>query len=185
MQTTCIEFAVTVFDLRDADSTEFDAETPFPVIFKLRDLVNVEELGGTMRLGEWACGLEENSLVREIYGGAEVIGERHRHRFEFNPMFRRQLEEKGLRFSGVSPDGKFVEMVELPREQHPFFVGCQFHPEYKSKPLQPHPLFVSFVRAAHKNRLNTESSLHISASERNIKDEIDATERFAAVGEKY
>src|SRR3712207_7500271 len=102
-----------------------------------------------MRLGEWACQLKENSLVRDIYNGAEEIGERHRHRYEFNPEFRQKLEQHGLIFSGISPDGKFVEMIELPRETHPYFVACQFHPEYKSKPLNAHPLFVSFVRAAH------------------------------------
>ncbi|MDQ4121372.1 MAG: CTP synthase [Acidobacteriota bacterium] len=183
MQTACIEFARNVCDLKDADSTEFDANTPYPVIFKLRDLVNVEELGGTMRLGEWACRLAENSLAREIYNGAAEIGERHRHRFEFNPMFRRHLEEHGLRFSGISPDGKFVEMIELPREMHPFFVGCQFHPEYKSKPLAAHPLFVSFVRAAHQNRLKTESSVHISADSGWSETIEDLRERAAAVAE--
>jgi CTP synthase len=125
----------------------------------LRDLVGVEELGGTMRLGAWPCRLAPGSLVREIYGGAEEISERHRHRYEFNPAFQQRLERDGLVFSGVSPDGKFVEMIELPREVHPWFVGCQFHPEYKSKPLNAHPLFASFVRAANKNRLQSETSM--------------------------
>ncbi len=89
--------------------------------------------------------------------GAQTISERHRHRFEFNPEYREALEEKGLIFSGISPNKKFVEMVELPRDVHPFFVGCQFHPEYKSKPLAAHPLFVSFVEAAWQNRLNSEN----------------------------
>ncbi len=148
MQTACIEFARNVCGLRDADSTEFSSDTPFRIIFKLRDLVNTEEFGGTMRLGACVCQLKENSLVREIYHGATEIAERHRHRYEFNPEFRAVLEKEGLVFSGVSPDGKFVEMVELPREKHPFFVACQFHPEYKSKPLNAHPLYVSFVKAA-------------------------------------
>src|SRR5437764_13281711 len=104
MQTSCIEFARNVCGLRDADSTEFNEETPFPIIIKLRDLVNVEELGGTMRLGEWACELKEGSLARDTYNGAEKIGERHRHRYEFNPEFRKPLEREGLVFSGVSPD---------------------------------------------------------------------------------
>jgi CTP synthase len=160
MQTACIEFARNVCGLRDADSTEFTEETPFPIIIKLRDLVNVEELGGTMRLGEWACELKEDSLARDIYGGAEKIGERHRHRYEFNPEFRNVLEKEGMVFSGVSPDGKFVEMVELPRETHPFFIGCQFHPEYKSKPLAAHPLFNAFVKAAWENRLHSENLEH-------------------------
>jgi CTP synthase len=159
MQTACIEYARTVCGLKDADSTEFDLETPFPVIFKLRDLVDVEELGGTMRLGAWPCNLAPGSLASEIYGGAQDISERHRHRYEFNPEFRETLERSGLVFSGVSPDEKFVEIVELPRDVHPWFLGCQFHPEYKSKPLDAHPLFSSFVRAAHENRLQNETSM--------------------------
>ena len=159
MQTACIEFARNVCGLKDADSTEFDPDTPFPVIFKLRDLVDVEELGGTMRLGAWLCDLAPDSLVREVYGGAEQISERHRHRYEFNPDFRATLEQAGLIFSGVSPDGKFVEIIELPRDIHPWFLGCQFHPEYKSKPLDAHPLFASFVRAAYQNRLKNETSM--------------------------
>ncbi|MFN2405238.1 MAG: CTP synthase [Pyrinomonadaceae bacterium] len=159
MQTACLEFARNVCELKDADSTEFDADTPHPIIFKLRDLVNVEELGGTMRLGAWLCRLAPGSLVRHIYGGVEEISERHRHRYEFNPEYRQRLERDGLVFSGVSPDGKFVEMIELPREVHPWFVGCQFHPEYKSKPLNAHPLFASFVRAAYENRLQSETSM--------------------------
>jgi CTP synthase len=159
MQTACLEYARNVSELKDADSTEFDPETPHPIIFKLRDLVDVEELGGTMRLGAWLCRLAPDSLVRDIYGGAEEISERHRHRYEFNPEFRQRLERDGLVFSGVSPDGKFVEMIELPREVHPWFVGCQFHPEYKSQPLNAHPLFASFVRAAYENRLQSETSM--------------------------
>ncbi|MGI8835946.1 MAG: CTP synthase [Pyrinomonadaceae bacterium] len=158
MQTASIEYARNVCGLKDADSTEFDSETPYPVIFKLRDLIDVEELGGTMRLGAWPCNLSEHSLAREIYGRAE-ISERHRHRFEFNPEYRASLERAGLTFSGVSPDGKFVEIVELSREDHPWFLGCQFHPEYKSKPLSAHPLFASFVRAAYENRLHNETSM--------------------------
>ncbi len=180
MQTACIEFARNVCGLRDADSTEFNAETPFPIIFKLRDLVAVEELGGTMRLGSWACKLNENSLVREIYRGAEEIGERHRHRYEFNPEFRQILEKEGLVFSGISPDGKFVEMIELPSEMHPFFVACQFHPEYKSKPLDAHPLFVSFVKAAHENRLHSENLKDDVSSDK----QIEMPERAAVAGEE-
>ena len=159
MQTACIEYARNVCGLKDADSTEFDANTPYPVIFKLRDLVDVEELGGTMRFGAWPCQLATGSLAREIYAGEDVISERHRHRYEFNPEFRETLERAGLIISGVSPDGKFVEIAELPREVHPWFLGCQFHPEYKSKPLQAHPLFASFVRAAFENRMRNETPL--------------------------
>ena len=159
MQTACLEYARNVCELKDADSTEFDPDTPHPIIFKLRDLVGVEELGGTMRLGAWPCALAPGSLVRDIYHGADEISERHRHRYEFNPEYRERLEREGLVFSGVSPDGKFVEMIELPREVHPWFVGCQFHPEYKSKPLNAHPLFAAFVRAAYENRMQSEASM--------------------------
>ncbi|HEX6124338.1 MAG TPA: CTP synthase [Pyrinomonadaceae bacterium] len=169
MQTACIEFARDVCGLRDADSTEFNEETPFPIIFKLRDLVGVDELGGTMRLGDWKCGLKEGTLAREVYGGAEQIGERHRHRYEFNPEFRSVLEKEGLIFSGVSPDGKFVEMIELPRERHPYFIACQFHPEYKSKPLNAHPLFTAFVKAAWENRLHSENLEHDVRSDRGLE----------------
>jgi CTP synthase len=159
MQTACIEYARNVCELKDADSTEFDLETPHPSIFKLRDLVGVEELGGTMRLGAWPCRLAPGSLVQEVYNGTDEISERHRHRYEFNPEFRQQLEREGLVFSGVSPDGKFVEMIELSRDVHPWFIGCQFHPEYKSQPLNAHPLFASFVRAAYENLLHSETSM--------------------------
>ncbi|MGI8811838.1 MAG: CTP synthase [Pyrinomonadaceae bacterium] len=166
MQTACIEFARDVCGLRDADSTEFDEDTPFPVIFKLRDLIGVNELGGTMRLGEYPCGLLENSLARAVYNDASEIGERHRHRYEFNPEFRKVLEKEGMVFSGISPDGKFVEVIELPRESHPFFIACQFHPEYKSKPLDAHPLFTSFIKAAWENRVNSENLKHDVRSEK-------------------
>jgi len=175
MQTACIEYARNVCELKDADSTEFDLETPHPVIFKLRDLVDVEELGGTMRLGAWPCRLAPGSLVQEVYGGADEISERHRHRYEFNPEFRQRLEKEGLVFSGVSPDGKFVEMVELSRDIHPWFIGCQFHPEYKSQPLNAHPLFASFVRAAYENRLHSETSM-----EKNGEVDLVAHERLTA-----
>ena len=157
MQTAVIEYARSVCGLSGADSTEFDPDTPHPVIFKLRDLVDVEELGGTMRLGAWTCRLADGSLAREVYGGRAEVSERHRHRYEFNPEFREQLESAGLVFSGVSEDGRFVEMVELPRDAHPWFLGCQFHPEYKSKPLAPQPLFASFVQAAYRNRMRDEA----------------------------
>ncbi|MGQ0543036.1 MAG: CTP synthase [Blastocatellia bacterium] len=169
MQTACIEFARDVCGLRDADSTEFNEETPFPIIFKLRDLVDVEELGGTMRLGAWDCNLKENSLAKDIYQGIEQISERHRHRYEFNPEYRNVLEREGLVISGISPDGKFIEMIELPRETHPHFVACQFHPEYKSKPLDAHPLFRSFVKAAWENRLKSENLEHDVASDKQVE----------------
>jgi CTP synthase len=180
MQTACIEFARNVCGLKDADSTEFNSETPFPVIFKLRDLIDVEELGGTMRLGAWDCNLKEGTLAREIYGGAEQISERHRHRYEFNPEFIRILEEHGLIFSGIAPNKKFIEMIELSKETHPFFVACQFHPEYKSKPLKAHPLFVSFVKAAWQNRLNSENLKDDVTSDK----QIELPERAAVAGEE-
>ncbi|MFN2516073.1 MAG: CTP synthase [Pyrinomonadaceae bacterium] len=175
MQTACIEYARNVCGLKDADSTEFNSESPYPIIFKLRDLVDVEELGGTMRLGAWPCNLASGSLAGEIYG-TEEISERHRHRYEFNPEFREALQRAGLIFSGVSPDGKFVEIVELPRDEHPWFLGCQFHPEYKSKPLDAHPLFASFVRAAYENRLRSETSM-----DKNGETEILIPERASVV----
>ncbi|MBA3440410.1 MAG: CTP synthase [Pyrinomonadaceae bacterium] len=153
MQTAVIEYARSVCGLTGADSTEFDSAPTHPVIFKLRDLVGVEEMGGTMRLGAWPCKLKEGSLAREIYNGAEEISERHRHRYEFNPEYREELEQAGLIVSGESPDKRFVEIVELPRSVHPWFLGCQFHPEYKSKPLNAHPIFASFVRAAYEHRM--------------------------------
>jgi CTP synthase len=177
MQTACIEYARNVCGLKDADSTEFDPNTVYPVIFKLRELVGVEAMGGTMRLGAYPCRLAEKSLAREIYNGAAEISERHRHRYEFNPEFRETLERAGLVFSGISPDGKFVEMIELAREVHPWFLGCQFHPEYKSKPLSAHPLFASFVRAAHENRLRNETSVEKS------EVEILAHERAGVAGD--
>ena len=149
MQTAVIEFARNVCGLAGADSTEFEAGSPYPVIYKLRDLLGVEELGGTMRLGAYPCMLLAGSLAREAYG-ADQISERHRHRYEFNRAFEERLTSNGLRITGHSEDGKFVEICELP--QHPWFLGCQFHPEFKSKPMEPHPLFVSFIGAAYKHR---------------------------------
>ncbi len=176
MQTACIEYARIECGLKDAHSTEFNADTPYPVIFKLRDLVDVEELGGTMRLGAWPCKLAPDSLVREVYGGADEISERHRHRYEFNPEFREPLERSGLIFSGVSPDQKFVEIIELSRDVHPWFLGCQFHPEYKSKPLDAHPLFASFVRAAYENRLHNETAMDKNdAPELTIHERVSVT----------
>jgi CTP synthase len=155
MQCLTIEFARNVAALDGADSTEFDDDTPHPVIFKLRDLIGVEQMGGTMRLGAYPCRIEEGTLAAEVYG-APQISERHRHRYEFNPRYEDELGGHGLVFSGKSPDGKFIEIVELP--DHPWFLGCQFHPEFKSKPLDPHPLFVSFVKAAYEHRLRDEAS---------------------------
>jgi CTP synthase len=145
MQTACIEYARNVCGLVDANSSEFDPATPHRVIYKLRELRGVEELGGTMRLGAWPCKIEPGTLAHKIYGQTE-ISERHRHRYEFNREYEGTLTAAGLRISGSTPDGTYVEMIELP--DHPHFIGCQFHPEFKSKPLEPHPLFKAFIGAS-------------------------------------
>ena len=155
MQCATIEFARNVCGLEGADSTEFDDDTPHPVIFKLRDLIGVEAMGGTMRLGAYPCKVQPGSLAEKVYGAGQ-ISERHRHRYEFNPRYEDELGGHGLVFSGKSPDGKFIEIVEMP--DHPWFLGCQFHPEFKSKPLDPHPLFVSFIQAAYQHRVHDEAS---------------------------
>ncbi len=156
MQMAVIEFARNVVNLKGANSSEVNGKTKYPVIHIMaeqKEYLKKRQYGGTIRLGDWPCKLKEGSVIWKAYGGRdrnkkmEVIAERHRHRYEFNNLFRRQLEEKGLVISGESPDGKLVEAIELPREIHPFFVGTQFHPEYKSRPLDPHPLFVELVRA--------------------------------------
>jgi len=149
MQTAVIEYARNVCGLGLANSTEFDAAAPHLVIYKLRDLLGVEELGGTMRLGAYECLLAGGSFAREAYG-VDKISERHRHRYEFNRQFEETLTSRGLRITGRSEDGKFVEICEVPN--HPYFLGCQFHPEFKSKPLEPHPLFRSFIAASFKHR---------------------------------
>src|SRR5256885_8445617 len=148
MQTACIEFARNVVGLEEANSSEFDPATPHRVIYKLRELRGVEELGGTMRLGAWTCKIKPGTLAHKIYGKLE-ISERHRHRYEFNREYEEPMVASGLRISGSSPDGTYVEMVELP--DYPHFIGCQFHPEFKSKPLEPHPLFSTFVGAAYEH----------------------------------
>jgi CTP synthase len=150
MQTACIEFARNVCGLAEANSSEFDPSTPHRVIYKLRELRGVEELGGTMRLGAWTCKIEPGTLADKVYRQHE-ISERHRHRYEFNREYEETLTAGGLRISGSTPDGTYVEIVELP--DHPHFIGCQFHPEFKSKPLEPHPLFKTFIGAAYENGL--------------------------------
>jgi CTP synthase len=151
MQTMVIEFARNVCGLAGADSTEFNQNTPYRVIYKLRELKGVDELGGTMRLGAYPCRLAEGSWAEQAYGKTD-ISERHRHRYEFNREFQETLTHHGLRLTGQTPDGVYVEVCELPG--HPWYLGCQFHPEFKSKPLEPHPLFTSFLQAAldHRDR---------------------------------
>jgi CTP synthase len=133
--------------LAGANSSEFDHQSPHPVIDLMDDQRDVVDKGGTMRLGAYPAVLVPGSTVREAYG-AEVVYERHRHRYEFNPRYRRRLEEAGLVCSGTSPDDRLVEFVELSRAAHPFFVATQAHPEFKSRPNRPHPLFRELVRAA-------------------------------------
>jgi CTP synthase len=150
MQTMVIEFARNVCGISDANSTEFDPATPNRVIYKLRELKGVDELGGTMRLGAYQCKLAEGSFARAAYGTSE-ISERHRHRYEFNREFQEVLTSNGLRLTGETPDGVYVEICEL--ADHPWFLGCQFHPEFKSKPLEPHPLFQAFIGASLEHRM--------------------------------
>ncbi|MCU0284758.1 MAG: CTP synthase [Acidobacteria bacterium] len=146
MQIATIEYLRHIAGIEDAHSMEFaEKETENKVFLKLKELINIEEMGHNMRLGAFSCMLKKGTLCREIYR-AEEIFERHRHRYEFNPKFENLLEEKGMVISGKNVERNLVEMIELP--DHPWFIGCQFHPEFKSRPMQPHPLFVSFIRAA-------------------------------------
>lgn len=145
MQMSVIEYSRNVLGLKEANSTEMNESTPDPVINIMEEQKTVTEKGGTMRLGAWKCTLTEGSLAQRIYGKTEIM-ERHRHRYEYNGAYGQQLEKAGLKASGVNPDTGLVEVVEL--EGHPFFIGVQYHPEYKSTVANPHPLFVSFVKAA-------------------------------------
>ncbi len=192
MQTACIEFARNVCGLADANSSEFDPAAQHRIIYKLRELTGVEEMGGTMRLGAWTCILQPDSLAAKAYEGqhsqdlssrperearsGEIcvssdaqrnsgedaresshtieISERHRHRYEFNREYEALLTGAGLRITGTTPDATYVEIVEIPG--HPFFLGCQFHPEFKSKPLEPHPLFRAFIEASYGNRMKSQ-----------------------------
>lgn len=150
MQMSVIEYSRNVLGLAGANSTEF-GETPYPVIDIMEDQKNVTEKGGTMRLGLYPCKLAEDSKCRKIYG-EELIYERHRHRWEYNNAFRKQLTEGGLKIAGISPDERLVEIVEIP--EHPWFIGVQFHPEFKSRPNKPQKLFADFIRASVENREN-------------------------------
>src|SRR5712671_1374346 len=151
MQCATIEYARDAAGLKQADSTEFDPQTPHRVIYKLRELLGVDEMGGTMRLGAWPCILEPGSFAHRAYGKLE-ISERHRHRYEFNRDYEKILTDAGLRITGRTPDENYVEIIEAP--EHPWFLGCQFHPEFKSKPLEPHPLFAAFIGASLENKRN-------------------------------
>jgi CTP synthase len=145
MQVMCIDFARGVLNHEDANSSEFDRGTEYPVIDLMIDQRSITDLGGTMRLGLYPCELQEGSKAADAYG-VERVEERHRHRFEFNNRFKQDFEQGGMLFSGMSPDGKLVEIAEL--KDHPFMVGSQFHPEFLSRPMKPHPLFMGFIQAA-------------------------------------
>ncbi len=147
MQMAVIEYSRNILGLEGANSTEMDEFTPHPVISLMEEQKHITDMGGTMRLGAWKCDLEANSIVGKIYGDIH-IEERHRHRYEYNDAYRDALEEAGLRATGINPDTGLVEIVEIP--EHPWFVGVQYHPEYKSTVANPHPLFVGFVNAAHQ-----------------------------------
>ncbi|HOS97268.1 MAG TPA: CTP synthase [Deltaproteobacteria bacterium] len=149
MQMAVVEFARSVCDLKGANSTEFDPGTAEPVIDFLPGQKNITRKGGTMRLGAYACTIRPDTLAMKAYGSSE-ISERHRHRYEFNPSFEQRLEAAGLVISGRNPEAGLAEIIELP--DHPWFLGCQFHPEFKSKPMQVHPLFRDFIKAALENR---------------------------------
>ncbi len=162
MECAVIEFARAVCGLQ-ADSSEFDPAAPHRVFYMLRELLGTDVMGGNMRLGAFPCILDDDSMAYRIYQKRE-ISERHRHRYEFNREYEKILSSYGMRFSGNSPDRNFVEIMELP--EHPWFLGCQFHPEFKSKPFQPHPLFASFIAAAYEYKLKRGSRDSALISER-------------------
>lgn len=151
MQMAVIEFARNVLGYKDANSTEMNETTKYPVINLMEEQKNIVNKGGTMRLGAWKCAIKEGTLAHQVYGTSE-ISERHRHRYEFNAKYLDELQNAGLIASGVNPDTNLVEIVEI--KDHPFFIGVQYHPEYKSTVVNPHPLFVSFVKAVVKNKTN-------------------------------
>jgi len=157
MQVAVIELCRNVLGLEDANTTEIDAATPHPVIALLAEQREVSDMGGTMRLGAYPAHLAEGSLVEGAYGRSEV-SERHRHRYEVNNAYRQQLTDAGLVFSGVSPDGTLVEFAELPRSVHPFYVGTQAHPEFKSRPAAAHPLFHGLIGAALQRRADADAA---------------------------
>ncbi len=154
MQTAVIEFSRNVAGLKDANSTEFNPNTPYKVFVKLKELKNIEELGGTMRLGNYKCVIRKDSFAYSAFK-KEVIYERHRHRYEFNPEYEETLKKKGLDVVGKNPERNLVEIIEL--RNHRWFFGCQFHPEFSSKPLSPSPVFVSFIKASYNYRKEKEN----------------------------
>ena len=158
MQMAAVEFARNVLGLAGANSTEFDDQSPHPIIYLMETQKEIEKKGGTMRLGAYPCVLQEDSLALKLYG-RKKISERHRHRYEFNNSYRESFISKGMLLSGLSPDGSLVEIIEL--KDHPWFLGCQFHPEFKSRPMECHPLFKGFIKAALQNRLGLKEAPRI------------------------
>jgi CTP synthase len=165
LQVATIEFARNVMGLAEANSHEFSEHTAHKVIHLMDDQDEITDKGGTMRLGAYPCQLSEGSRAHEIYGST-TISERHRHRFEVNPAYHQALTDAGLVLSGLSPDGKLVEMIELP--DHPYYVACQFHPEFKSRPLDPHPLFVAFVKAGLARRRGLEDGMRSGSTNQTV-----------------
>jgi CTP synthase len=175
----CIEFARHVFQSEEPNSTEFDISTEYPIIDLMPDQRDIADMGGTMRLGVYECQLVPGTRAFEAYtraGFPSVVQERHRHRFEFNNAYRNEMEAHGMIFSGLSPDGRLVEIAEL--ADHPFMVGSQFHPEFKSRPNKPHPLFSAFIRAAAQHREQRSRSpkqeLALNSDERRSERQIGA-----------
>ena len=152
MQMAVVEFARDVLKLEDVNSEEFEPDCKNPVIHIMETQKNVNKKGGTMRLGAYPCVIKDGSLASGLYGKKE-ISERHRHRFEYNNKYREAMEKKGLKISGTSPDGNLVEIVELDKKLHPFFIAGQFHPEFKSRPDRPQPLFVGLIFSAKKQKM--------------------------------
>ena len=148
MQLTAIEFARDVLNYKDADSTEFNPSTKNPIIHILEEQNNITNMGGTLRLGLYNCHIKKGTKTFEAYQ-KEDIQERHRHRYELNDKYIPELEKHGLIATGINPERKLVEILEL--TNHPFFISCQFHPEFLSRPTRPHPLFLGFIKAANKN----------------------------------
>jgi CTP synthase len=178
MQVATIEFARNVCRLEKANSTEFDPETPHPVISLLEEQrEKIHTKGATMRLGTWPTQIMPGTLAEKLYGQPEVM-ERHRHRYEFNMKYRDQMAEKGFIISGTSPDGTLAELIEL--RDHPYFVGCQYHPEFQSKPNKPHPLFKGFIQAALACKSSARSSL--AGRDRGQSEARPSLQPLAAVG---
>ena len=146
-----VEYARDILGLKDANSAEFDEKSKNQVIHIMEEQKGIDKKGGTMRLGAYPCIIKEGTLAQEVYGKTE-ISERHRHRFEYNNDYKERLEKAGLICSGTSPDGKLVEIVELSQKEHPYFIAGQFHPELKSRPNKPAPLFVGLVKAAKERK---------------------------------